>query len=102
MKAITKNWVCLTPPFSRLSFFIVIYVVAVDRSLHAEVDITKWLGSKPAGSLLYVSFGSVVRTSNKVIREIAHGLRISEVNFIWVARVHCESFTRWIRGGVQT
>ncbi|KAL1545827.1 UDP-glycosyltransferase 86A1-like [Salvia divinorum] len=62
--------------------------VAVGRSLHAEVDITKWLGSKPAGSVLYVSFGSVVQTSKVVIGEIAHGLRLSEVNFIWVARAH--------------
>ncbi|XP_057779184.1 UDP-glycosyltransferase 86A1-like [Salvia miltiorrhiza] len=62
--------------------------VAVSKSLHAEVDITKWLGSKPAGSVLYVSFGSVVQTSKGVIGEIAHGLRLSEVNFIWVARAH--------------
>ena len=67
--------------------------VAVGRSLHAEVDITKWLVSKPAGSVLYVSFGSVVRTSKEVIEEIAHGLRLSEVNFIWVARAHLTAFS---------
>lgn len=61
---------------------------AVSKSLHAEVEITEWLGSKPAGSVLYVSFGSVVQTSKQVIGEIAHGLRLSEVAFIWVARAH--------------
>lgn len=61
---------------------------AVSKSLHVEVDITKWLGSKPAGSVLYVSFGSVIQTSKHVIGEIAHGLGLSEVNFIWVVRAH--------------
>nr|UUW33103.1 UDP-glycosyltransferase 86A1-like protein [Isodon rubescens] len=62
--------------------------VAVSTSLHAGEDITKWLDSKPAASVLYVSFGSVVQTSKQVIQEIAHGLLLSEVNFIWVVRAH--------------
>lgn len=61
---------------------------AVSKSLHAEVDIAGWLGSKPAGSVLFVSFGSVVQTSKEVIGEIAHGLRLSGVNFIWIVRMH--------------
>ncbi|KAH6802661.1 hypothetical protein C2S51_034107 [Perilla frutescens var. frutescens] len=61
---------------------------SVTKSLHAEVDITEWLDSKTSASVLYVSFGSVVQTSNQVIEEIAHGLRLSEVNFIWVVRPH--------------
>ncbi|XP_073060180.1 UDP-glycosyltransferase 86A1-like [Primulina eburnea] len=58
----------------------------VAKSLRSESDCAKWLDSKPPGSVLYVSFGSVVQTSKHVIQEIAYGLLLSEVNFLWVAR----------------
>lgn len=58
----------------------------VSKSMKAESDCARWLDSKPPGSVLYVSFGSVVRTSKQVIEEVAHGLLLSGVNFIWVVR----------------
>ncbi|KAL8526093.1 hypothetical protein ACS0TY_015350 [Phlomoides rotata] len=58
----------------------------VNKSLKAESDCARWLDSKPPGSVLYVSFGSVVQTSKQVIQEVAHGLLLSGVNFIWVVR----------------
>ncbi|KAL8526092.1 hypothetical protein ACS0TY_015349 [Phlomoides rotata] len=58
----------------------------VSKSLKAESDCARWLDSKPPGSVLYVSFGSVVQTSKQVIEEMAHGLLLSGVNFIWVVR----------------
>ncbi|KAK4419224.1 UDP-glycosyltransferase 86A1 [Sesamum alatum] len=58
----------------------------VSKSLHSQVDCTKWLGSKPPGSVLYVSFGSVVQTNKQVIETIAQGLLLSEVSFIWAIR----------------
>ncbi|KAK4396386.1 UDP-glycosyltransferase 86A1 [Sesamum angolense] len=58
----------------------------VSKSLRSELDCTNWLNSKSPGSVLYVSFGSHVQTSKQVIEEIAHGLLLSEVNFIWVVR----------------
>ncbi|KAK6147045.1 hypothetical protein DH2020_017957 [Rehmannia glutinosa] len=58
----------------------------VGKSLWSESDCTKWLESKSPGSVLYVSFGSFVHTSKQIIEEIAYGLLLSEVNFIWVIR----------------
>ncbi|GFP85199.1 UDP-glycosyltransferase 86a1 [Phtheirospermum japonicum] len=54
------------------------------RSLRQETDCAEWLGSKPPGSVLFVSFGSFAQTSKQVIREIARGLQTSRVNFVWV------------------
>ncbi|KAL8040417.1 hypothetical protein ABFX02_10G096200 [Erythranthe guttata] len=66
--------------------------VVSKTSLWSESDCTKWLGSKPCGSVLYVSFGSLVQTSKQVIEEVANGLLLSEVNFIWVVRLGIAGF----------
>ncbi|KAL2250647.1 UDP-glycosyltransferase 86A1-like [Sesamum indicum] len=58
----------------------------VSKSLLFEIDCSKWLGSKPPSSVLYVSFGSNVPTNKQVIEAIAQGLLLSEVSFIWVIR----------------
>ncbi|KAI3472054.1 hypothetical protein Pfo_028742 [Paulownia fortunei] len=58
----------------------------VSKSLWSESDCSHWLESKSTGSVLYVSFGSFVHTSKQVIEEIAYGLLLSEVKFIWVVR----------------
>ncbi|KAL3825887.1 hypothetical protein ACJIZ3_021916 [Penstemon smallii] len=58
----------------------------VTKSLRSESDCAQWLDSKSPNSVLYVSFGSIVHTSKQVLEEIAYGLLLSEVNFIWVVR----------------
>ncbi|GFP83199.1 UDP-glycosyltransferase 86a1 [Phtheirospermum japonicum] len=58
----------------------------VNKSLWSESDCTHWLESKSTGSVLYVSFGSFVHTSKQIIEEIAYGLLLSEVSFLWVVR----------------
>uniref|UniRef100_A0A5B7ATH2 Glycosyltransferase n=1 Tax=Davidia involucrata TaxID=16924 RepID=A0A5B7ATH2_DAVIN len=58
----------------------------VATSLWSESDCTQWLNTKSDGSVLYVSFGSYAHTSKHDIVEIAHGLLLSGVNFIWVLR----------------
>ncbi|XP_022883265.1 UDP-glycosyltransferase 86A1-like [Olea europaea var. sylvestris] len=58
----------------------------VPTSLWAESDCTSWLDSKPHGSVLFVSFGGHADISNNELKEIAHGLLQSNVNFIWVLR----------------
>ena len=46
-----------------------------------------WLDKKPAGSVVYVSFGSLADLSVKQIEEIALGLKGSNsYNFLWVVR----------------
>nr|GMD41582.1 UDP-glycosyltransferase 86A1-like [Ipomoea batatas] len=56
------------------------------RSLLPESDCSKWLDSKPPGSVLYASFGSLAHLTQEHIMEIGRGLMLSEVNFIWVLR----------------
>lgn len=56
------------------------------KSLWSESDCTSWLASKPPGSVLYVSFGSFVHINKELLKELAYGLLLSEVNFIWVIR----------------
>ncbi|KAL2487388.1 UDP-glycosyltransferase 86A1 [Abeliophyllum distichum] len=58
----------------------------ISTSLWAESDCTPWLDTKPHDSVLYVSFGSYAHTSKHEIDEIANGLLLSGVNFIWVLR----------------
>lgn len=58
----------------------------VTTSLWSESDCTHWLNAKPAGSVLYVSFGSYAHVTKKDLVEIAHGILLSKVNFVWVVR----------------
>ncbi|XP_055812105.1 UDP-glycosyltransferase 86A1-like [Solanum dulcamara] len=60
--------------------------LTISSSLWSEYDCTQWLDTKPHGSVLYVSFGSVALVNKEDIIELAHGLMLSEVNFIWVLR----------------
>lgn len=58
----------------------------VATSLWSEFDCIEWLNTKPDGSILYVSFGSYAHASKRDIEEIANGLLLSKVGFIWVLR----------------
>ncbi|GMN39189.1 hypothetical protein TIFTF001_008411 [Ficus carica] len=58
----------------------------VPTSLRTEFDCTQWLNSKHHGSVLYISFGTFALCSKNDIEEIAMGLLLSEVNFIWAMR----------------
>ncbi|KAK4360431.1 hypothetical protein RND71_019383 [Anisodus tanguticus] len=46
-------------------------------------ELIKWLSGKEKRSTIFVSFGSEYYLSDDDLLEIAHGLEISEVNFIW-------------------
>ncbi|CAF1863242.1 hypothetical protein HID58_062415 [Brassica napus] len=59
---------------------------SVTTSLWSESDCTQWLNAKPAGSVLYISFGSYAHVTKKDLVEIAHGISLSKVNFVWVVR----------------
>lgn len=58
----------------------------IAMSLWSESDCSQWLNTKANGSVLYVSFGSYAHVSKHDIVEIAHGLLLSGVNFVWVLR----------------
>ncbi|CAA0839085.1 UDP-glycosyltransferase 92A1 [Striga hermonthica] len=49
-------------------------------------EILSWLDSKERKSTVFVSFGSKYFLSKRDMDEIALGLELSEVNFIWVVR----------------
>ncbi|XP_051130213.1 UDP-glycosyltransferase 86A1-like [Andrographis paniculata] len=60
---------------------------AVSKSIWSESDLCNhWLDSKSLGSVLYVSFGSVVQIPQHELDEIAYGLLLSGVDFLWVVR----------------
>ncbi|XWS29010.1 hypothetical protein CRYUN_Cryun25bG0120000 [Craigia yunnanensis] len=58
----------------------------VATSLWSESDCTQWLDKKPHDSVLYVSFGSDAHVKKTDLIEIANGLLLSKVNFLWVLR----------------
>ncbi|QHO39896.1 hypothetical protein HN51_006035 [Arachis hypogaea] len=52
----------------------------------SEEECMEWLHNKPNGSVVYVSFGSLVPLDEEQMREIAYGLRDSNNYFLWVVR----------------
>ncbi|KAM7532296.1 hypothetical protein LguiB_035706 [Lonicera macranthoides] len=55
-----------------------------DDDRHKEI--IEWLDKKDENSVVFVSFGSEYFLSKEEIKEIANGLELSKVNFIWVVR----------------
>ncbi|XP_024988169.1 crocetin glucosyltransferase, chloroplastic-like [Cynara cardunculus var. scolymus] len=46
----------------------------------------EWMNAKPEGSIVYVSFGSIIMLSKKQKEAMAHGLLASRRPFLWVVR----------------
>lgn len=51
-----------------------------------KMQCLSWLDSKPAGSVVYVSFGSRTAMSKDQIRELSKGLEGSGCSFLWVLK----------------
>ncbi|KAJ8528845.1 hypothetical protein K7X08_030494 [Anisodus acutangulus] len=51
-----------------------------------DMDLIHWLGKKDENSTVFVSFGSEYFLSKEDMEDIAYGLELSNVNFIWVIR----------------
>nr|AZQ26928.1 UGT86B4 [Avena strigosa] len=58
----------------------------VATSMWAESDCSGWLDAQPAGSVLYISFGSYAHITKQELREIAGGVLASGARFLWVMR----------------
>ncbi|CAA0813547.1 UDP-glycosyltransferase 86A2 [Striga hermonthica] len=58
----------------------------ISTSLWPESDCTNWLDFRPRGSVLYVSFGSYAHIDKNDLTEIARGLLLSNVDFLWALR----------------
>eukprot|EP01018_Ginkgo_biloba_P038583 Gb_30220 [translate_table: standard] len=79
----------------------------VARAWKEDSECLKWLDTQPPGSVLYVSFGSIVVVSNLQLQELAFGLKASQQPFLWALRpdvaegmpaVLPEGFVEGIRG----
>ncbi|XP_059075014.1 UDP-glycosyltransferase 85A1-like [Cryptomeria japonica] len=55
-------------------------------SSKSEMDCNEWLDSKPAQSVIYVSFGSFMTVARSQVRELADGLMKSGCYFLWALR----------------
>ncbi|XP_042506754.1 scopoletin glucosyltransferase-like [Macadamia integrifolia] len=74
----------------------------VNRAKSIEDDeCLSWLNSKKPNSVLFVSFGSVVRFTASQLIEIAMGLEASGCSFIWVVRAKDEGEQRWMPEGFE-
>ncbi|XP_027102594.1 beta-D-glucosyl crocetin beta-1,6-glucosyltransferase-like [Coffea arabica] len=51
-----------------------------------DIELMNWLGQKDVNSAVFTSFGTMYFPSEEEIKEIAHGLDLSNVNFIWALR----------------
>lgn len=51
---------------------------------------TSWLNSKPKGSVIYVSFGSMACLEEKQMQELAWGLKQTNYYFLWAIRSSSE------------
>jgi len=60
--------------------------IKIGTSFWAEYDGSAWLDTKPKDSVIYVSFGSMIRLSKAQVEEIAMGLKDSGQPFLWVLR----------------
>ncbi|KAG5574909.1 hypothetical protein H5410_055043 [Solanum commersonii] len=59
---------------------------SIDQDHDHEEIIMQWLDKKEKCSSVFVSFGSEYFLSKEEMHEVAQGLELSKVNFIWVIR----------------
>ncbi|XP_050895019.1 limonoid UDP-glucosyltransferase-like [Lathyrus oleraceus] len=53
-----------------------------------DCETVEWLNRKPKGSVVYVSFGTVVNHTQEQVHEIAYGILNSQVSFLWAIKQH--------------
>ncbi|XP_050366975.1 UDP-glucose flavonoid 3-O-glucosyltransferase 7-like [Argentina anserina] len=61
----------------------------------------KWLDSKKPHSVVYVSFGSMIRFAECQLLEIALGLEASGQDFIWVVKNEKKEVEEWLPEGFE-
>lgn len=73
------------------------------KSYVDRVRVLNWLDSKEPKSVLYVSFGSLVRMKTPQLIEIGVGLENSNIPFIWVIKEaeRTEEFDKWMSEGFE-
>ncbi|XP_052193922.1 uncharacterized protein LOC127802249 [Diospyros lotus] len=74
-----------------------------ERGQKAAIDeqtILNWLDSKTPRSVLYISFGSLVRLNSTQLLELANGLEASDCSFIWAVGKILDS-DNWVPDGFE-
>ncbi|KAA8539167.1 hypothetical protein F0562_025859 [Nyssa sinensis] len=61
-------------------------IVEEPNNKDEQSEIIEWLDKKDESSTVFVSFGSEYFLSEMEMKGIAHGLELSNVNFIWLVR----------------
>ncbi|KAJ9559338.1 hypothetical protein OSB04_013952 [Centaurea solstitialis] len=61
-----------------------------------ERDCLKWLDSRESGSVVYVCLGSLTHSSMEQSIEVAMGLELSNVPFIWFTRDKEGELEKWV------
>ncbi|XP_058205765.1 UDP-glycosyltransferase 74G1-like [Rhododendron vialii] len=51
-----------------------------------STECMNWLNTKPANSVIYISFGSMAELETEQFEEIAWGLEVTDYSFLWVVR----------------
>ncbi|KAI4378724.1 hypothetical protein MLD38_016163 [Melastoma candidum] len=64
----------------------------ISTTIFRELDCMRWLDTKREHSVLYISFGSFCSGNEAAMREIAHEVLLSMVNFLWVIRDDMDGF----------
>jgi hypothetical protein len=59
----------------------------------------RWLDAKQPGSVVYVSFGTLISFSPAELRELARGLDLSGKNFVWVVGRAGPDSSEWMPEG---
>ncbi|KAL7618692.1 hypothetical protein Lser_V15G02008 [Lactuca serriola] len=67
-----------------------------ERGNKAEHDCMKWLDSREVKSVVYVCLGSLSHASTEQAIELALGLELSGIPFIWFIRQTREDFEKWL------
>ncbi|CAK8564511.1 unnamed protein product [Lathyrus sativus] len=58
------------------------------KSGNDDSAIIEWINTKPKGSVVYISFGTVVNHSQEQVNEIAYALLEAKVSFLWAKKDH--------------
>ncbi|KAJ0798662.1 putative crocetin glucosyltransferase [Helianthus annuus] len=62
--------------------------------IEASHEYLEWMNTKPKGSIVYISFGTLIVWSKKQKEAMAHGLLESKRPFLWVIKIKIEKKKR--------
>lgn len=65
-----------------------------EKEEESHINIIDWVSKKGQGSTIFVSFGSEYFLDKEEMNEIALGLELSSLNFLWVP--FGGIFAKWI------